>query len=94
MGDNYPHERIAKLEIYLTKLYLTHEEAADFLRVPTGTLYKWCHQRKIPYFKPSSNNLFKLSDLIAFIEGKRVATALDIEAEAQARYLTLNKKRA
>lgn len=52
--------------------YMRHEEAAKHLGISPKTLYKWCHQQKLRYYKVGSLNLFKSSDLEAFIESQTV----------------------
>lgn len=55
---------------------LRHNEAANFLHISPKTLYKWCLQGKVKYYKAGSLNLYKQSDLEAFIE----ANVIDLEA--------------
>lgn len=55
---------------------LRHNDAANFLHISPKTLYKWCLQGKVKYYKAGSLNLYKRSDLEAFIE----ANAIDLEA--------------
>ena len=51
-----------------TANYLRHKEAANFLNIRPKTLYKWCHEGKLKYYKVGSLNLYKRSDLEAFLE--------------------------
>lgn len=71
--------------------YLRHCEAAAFLSISPKTLYKWCCEEKIRYYKVGSLNLYKASDLEAFIE----ASAIDPQSiQDRAALRPLNDKKA
>jgi len=61
-------------------------EAAAFLGVSMSHLYKLCHTRKIPYYKPQGKlSYFKREELEQWLLKNRVAS--DEELERQAREL-------
>ena len=43
--------------------FITAREAADFLSVSEQTIYKWVHERRIPYRKHGRKLVFSLVDL-------------------------------
>jgi excisionase family DNA binding protein len=43
--------------------YLTVKQAADFLKIVTGSLYNLISQNKVPYHKSGKKVLFKKSEL-------------------------------
>jgi excisionase family DNA binding protein len=47
--------------------FLSVEEAAEFLRVKTSTIYSWVSQGKIPHSKVGSRVLFEKSVLVEFV---------------------------
>lgn len=49
-----------------TGKFLSVEEAAEFLRVKTSTIYSWVSQGKIPHSKVGSRVLFEKSALVEF----------------------------
>jgi excisionase family DNA binding protein len=74
------------------KIYVSHNEAATFLGITPRTLYKWCFQRKITYYKSGKLNLFKPQELTSFIESNKVIS-ID-QLDTQAREYVLIQKRA
>lgn len=63
--------------------YLTFSEACVYLGLSKAALYNMTSRRQIPHYKPNGKSLyFKESELIAWIENKRIKTASEIEAEA------------
>ena len=59
--------------------YLTVEECSSFLRRPTKTIRKWCHERRIPFLKMGSARnapvLFRLDDIEAWLTAFRLDPA-------------------
>jgi len=49
-------------------IYLTPDEASEFLRISMSKLYKMTALRQIPHFKCGKLLRFKEEDLIAFME--------------------------
>lgn len=62
--------------------------ACEILMVSKPTLYRYCSERKIKYYKREKKLYFLESDLISFIEGGKKRTASEIKSET----LFLNKK--
>ena len=50
---------------------LTVKEAANFLAVPTSTLYGWVYLRRIPFVKVGRALRFELAELQKFIQANR-----------------------
>jgi excisionase family DNA binding protein len=48
--------------------FFTVEEAAEFLRVKTSTIYSWVSQGKIPHSKVGSRVLFEKNALLEFVK--------------------------
>jgi len=47
--------------------YLTVKEAAEFLKIVTGSLYNLISQNKVPYHKSGKKVLFKKSELVEWL---------------------------
>lgn len=47
--------------------YLTALEAADFLRIKVGTIYKYSHKKTIKHSKIGKKLRFKIADLIEWV---------------------------
>lgn len=58
---------------YQSTNLLTSDETAEFLRIPKCTLYKYTHNKRIPYYRVGRHILFARSDLEAWLEDHRVA---------------------
>lgn len=68
------------------KEILTSAEAAKYLGVSLGYLYKLTHTRAIPHSKPGGKLCyFRLADVEAWATRNRIATIDEINSEAQAR---------
>lgn len=52
--------------------FLTLKETADYTRLSEGTLYAFCSQRRIPYFKIGRRLLFNREDLDRWIDSHKV----------------------
>jgi len=50
---------------------MTVQEAAEFLKVSTSTLYGWVWQRRIPFVKVGRALRFEMDALYRFIEDNR-----------------------
>lgn len=63
---------------YKKKQFLTHEEAAEYLQVPKGTLYNWismnCGPKRV---KMGRKNFYRVGDLDLFIEERIVEANKD-----------------
>jgi len=47
--------------------YLTVKQAAEFLKIVTGSLYNLISQNKVPYHKSGKKVLFKKSELVEWL---------------------------
>jgi excisionase family DNA binding protein len=52
---------------------LTADEVADLLRKSAKTIYRWANEGLIPSFNLHGNVLFDLDEVLAWIEGHRMA---------------------
>lgn len=63
--------------------YLSTREAAEFLGLTVGYLYKLTMQKKVPYYKPFGNRCyFKREELSQLLQNNRVATAEETQRQA------------
>ncbi len=65
-----------------TDQFLTVEQAADFLTLSVPTIYSKVSRRELPYMKRGKRLYFARKDLEAYLQGGRVKTVKEIEAEA------------
>lgn len=61
---------------------LNVKEASLFLGLAVATLYEKTSERLIPHYKQGKKIVFKKSELIKWIESRRIPTIEDIKAEA------------
>jgi excisionase family DNA binding protein len=62
---------------------LTTQEAAAFLGLTVGYLYKLTMQKKIPYYKPFGNRCyFKRDELAQILQSNRIATVEETQRQA------------
>lgn len=62
---------------------LTTQEAAAFLGLTVGYLYKLTMQKKIPYYKPFGNRCyFKRYELAQILQSNRIATVEETQRQA------------
>ena len=62
---------------------LTTKEAADFLGLSVGYLYKLTMHKKIPYYKPFGNRCyFKRTELAELLQSNRIATVDEVQRQA------------
>lgn len=58
----------------MTTRYLTYKEAADFIRVPIGSLRAMVHAKRIPHVRIGPRTVtFELSDLEKWLAARRVS---------------------
>ena len=63
--------------------YLSTKEAAEFLGLTVGYLYKLTMWKKIPYYKPFGNKCyFKRDELSQLLQNNRMATAEETQCQA------------
>ncbi len=71
--------------IFCTKEVLTSDEAARYMGVSKSYLYKLTMRQQIPHFKPMGKMCyFNRQELEQWLQSNRVATAIEIEQQAQA----------
>lgn len=76
---------LADKVIFTTKEVLTSDEAARYMGIARSYLYKLTMTRKIPHYKPMGKVCyFNRKELEGFLQGNRVATAAEINSQAQA----------
>ena len=76
---------LADRVIFTTKEVLTSDEAARYMGISKSYLYKLTMNRVIPHFKPMGKVCyFNRKELEGFLQGNRVATAVEISSQAQA----------
>ena len=76
---------LADRVIFTTKEVLTSDEAARYMGISRSYLYKLTMTRKIPHYKPMGKVCyFNRKELEGFLQGNRVATAVEISSQAQA----------
>lgn len=66
------------------KEVLTSDEAARYLGVSKSCLYKWTMERTIPHYKPNGKMCyFNRKEVEAWLQSNRIATADEINQQAQ-----------
>lgn len=71
--------------------FLTVDETAKFLNLSVPTIYSKVSKRELPYMKRGKRLYFARKDLEAYLQGGRVKTVKEIEADAD-QYLTKNRR--
>lgn len=75
--------------ISTTKEVLTSDEAAKYMGVSKSYLYKLTMRQQIPHYKPMGKMVyFNRLELETWLQANRVATAAEIESQAQAYCMT------
>ena len=72
-------EKILYTKKYKDIEFLNVNEAANFLRLKKSTLYQLVFKRGIPFYKKTKILLFKKSELIEWVEQKRVSSLIEVE---------------
>lgn len=62
------------------------QEAAAYLNLAVATIYEKTSQRTIPHYKHGKKILFKKSELLAWVESRRVKTIHEIRKDAARRW--------
>ena len=73
--------------------FLTVDETAEFLNLSVPTIYSKVSKRELPYMKRGKRLYFARKDLETYLQGGRVKTVREIEAEAD-QYLSSKTRRA
>jgi len=77
------------------------KENDDFLDIPTSAkfahtsvskLLKDCHFKRIPYYKMGKRNWIKKSDLLMYIEQKRIPTVEELQKQAEQNLISKQSK--
>ena len=61
---------------------LNIQEAAALLNLAVATIYEKTSERSIPYYKHGKKIMFKKSELLAWVESRKVKTLREIRQEA------------
>jgi excisionase family DNA binding protein len=62
---------------------ITVQEAASLLNLAVNTLYEKTSEKLIPHYKYGKKLLFKKSELLAWVESRKVQTISEIRSESQ-----------
>ena len=62
--------------------YLPIEDATVYLNLPKNTLYGYCHNNVIPFYKRGKRSYFLKSDLDNWLASGRKKSAKEIETDA------------
>lgn len=65
--------------------FLNIQEAAALLNLAVNTIYEKTSERTIPFYKHGKKILFKKSELLAFLETRKVKTIHQIRHDADKR---------
>lgn len=71
---------------------LNIHEAAALLNLAVNTIYEKTSERSIPFYKHGKKIMFKKSELLAWIDSRKVNTIRDIQNEAKS-HMPSRKKR-
>jgi len=69
---------------------LTVEQAAEHLGIAVQTVYQWCSEKRIPYYKMGSYDFFDADELDAYRAKGKVIPISEVEKQRQAK--TSSKK--
>jgi excisionase family DNA binding protein len=67
------------------------QEAAALLNLAVTTLYEKTSEKLIPHYKHGKKIMFKKSELLAWVESRRVKTIHEIRKEAASQMLKVRK---
>ena len=87
-------ERLTRIESLLTmqKTVLNLEEVAELTGLSKSHIYKLCHLKKIPFYKPNGKqNFFSRSEVEKWLLRNPLNTKEQTEAQAIS-YVTLTKR--
>ena len=84
-------QQITEAVIFCKKAVLSCSEAARYMNISKSTLYKMMMRRQVPYSKPNGKvAFFDREELEKWLMGNRIATADEINSQAQS-YCMRNK---
>lgn len=72
----------AQGRIFQAHEYLSIEDACLYLQLPKNTLYGYCHNNVIPFYKRGKRSYFLKSDLDIWLASGRKNTVKEMQAEA------------
>jgi len=67
----------------MIKQNLNMVEAAKFLCVSHSKLAKMCHRKEVKYYKVGRLNIFKIDDLVDYLNDHRVLTVTELKNQAE-----------
>jgi len=67
------------------------QEAAALLNLAVATIYEKTSEKLIPHYKHGKKIMFKKSELLAWVESRRVKTIHEIRKEATSQILKVRK---
>lgn len=68
----------------MEKSFLTTREAAEYLGLKVGYLYKMTSRKEIPYYSPGGKRMyFKQAELDRWIEKSRISTEEELKSKVQ-----------
>ena len=63
---------------------MTFSAACEFLGITARQMYGYTSRKLLPYYKPTNRYIyFRKSELIEFVTANRIATAAEVEEQAQ-----------
>jgi excisionase family DNA binding protein len=68
------------------------QEAAALLNLAVATIYEKTSEKVIPHYKHGKKIMFKKSELLAWVESRRVKTIHEIRKEASSLTLSRNRR--
>lgn len=74
------------------ELPITIDEVSRITSLTKSTLYKYCQDNRIPFYKKANRNFFFRSEIIDWIKESKSKTLFEIEKDAQ-KYLSVTRKR-
>ncbi|HEX5168654.1 MAG TPA: helix-turn-helix domain-containing protein [Cyclobacteriaceae bacterium] len=80
-----------KIESSDQTVLINIQEAAALLNLAVATVYEKTSEKLIPHYKHGKKIMFKKSELLAWIESRRVKTIHEIRKEAASQMLKVRK---
>ena len=66
-----------------TEEVLNIQQCSKLTGIAVSTLYKYCSNRTMPYYKSGKRNLFKRSQILEWLTSNEVKTLSQLEAETE-----------
>ena len=80
-----------KIETSNEATLINIQEAAALLNLAVATIYEKTSEKLIPHYKHGKKIMFKKSELLAWVESRRVKTIHEIRKEATSQILKTRK---